>query len=162
MSVNVTPQELSDPAYASELTLQMVSVGIAPQRVVLEITEDTLLESLSASARALTAVAATGVRIALDDFGAGFCNFQYLKRLPLHALKLDRSMVQGITRSSRDLAVLRAILKLAEALEMETVAEGIETEGQRQAVIAEGCDAWQGYLWAEPIGAKQMRTLACV
>ncbi len=162
VSINVTPQELNDPAFAHDLTLRMISNGIAPERVTLEITEETLLESLTASARALTAVAGTGVRIALDDFGAGFCNFNYLKRLPVHALKLDRSMVQGITRSERDMAVFRAILKLAEALEMETVAEGIETEGQRRAVVEEGCDAWQGFLWAEPIGAKQMRTLACV
>lgn len=162
LSVNITPDELADPAFASDLTLMLVENGFAPNRLTLEITEQTLLGNLNASARALTAVCAAGVRIALDDFGAGFCNFQYLKRLPVHAIKLDRSMVQGITRSQRDLEVLRAILRLAEALELKTVAEGIETEGQRQTVIAEGCDAWQGYLWAEPLGARQMRTLANV
>ncbi|NVE93625.1 EAL domain-containing protein [Altererythrobacter lutimaris] len=162
LSVNITPDQLADPAFASELTLLLVSHGFAPSRLTLEITEQTLLGNLTASARALTAVAATGVRIALDDFGAGFCNFQYLKRLPVHAIKLDRSMMHGITRSQRDLEVLRAILRLAEALELETVAEGIETEGQRQVVIDEGCDAWQGYLWAEPLGVHQMYTLSKV
>ena len=162
LSVNITPDQLADPAFASDLTLLLVTHGFAPARLTLEITEQTLLGNLTASARALTAVAGTGVRIALDDFGAGFCNFQYLKRLPVHTIKLDRSMMHGITRSQRDLEVLRAILRLAEALELETVAEGIETEGQRQVVIAEGCDAWQGYLWAEPLGANQMQTLAKV
>lgn len=162
LSVNITPEELADPAFASDLTVLLLTHGFSPARLTLEITEQTLLGNLNASARALTAVAATGVRIALDDFGAGFCNFQYLKRLPINAIKLDRSMMHGITRSQRDLEVLRAILRLAEALELETVAEGIETEGQRQVVINEGCDAWQGYLWAEPLGARQMRTLANV
>lgn len=162
LSVNITPEEIANPAFASELTLMLVTSGIAPNRLTIEITEQTLLGNLNASARALTAIAATGVCIALDDFGAGFCNFEYLKRLPIKAIKLDRSMMSGITRSKRDLEVLRAILRLAEALDLQTIAEGIETEGQRQVAIAEGCDAWQGFLWAEPLGAKQMRTLANV
>ena len=162
LSVNTTPEELSDPAFASDLTLALVTSGLAPARLTLEITEQTLIGNLNASARALTAVAGTGVHIALDDFGAGFCNFQYLKRLPINTIKLDRSMVHGITRSKRDLEVLRAILRLAEALELQTIAEGIETEAQRKVVAEEGCDAWQGYLWAEPLGARQMHTLTKV
>jgi EAL domain-containing protein (putative c-di-GMP-specific phosphodiesterase class I) len=100
--------------------------------------------------RSLADLAAQGIRIALDDFGAGFCNFRYLKTLPLHYLKLDRSMVDGITEDPRDLAVLRAITAMATALDLEVIAEGIESEPQRLAVAREGCAFYQGFVRAQP------------
>jgi EAL domain-containing protein (putative c-di-GMP-specific phosphodiesterase class I) len=83
------------------------------------------------AALALGRLTAQGIRIALDDFGAGFCNFRYLKLLPLHYLKLDRSMIDGITPDPRDLAVLRAIIAMAGALDLKVIAEGVESEAQR-------------------------------
>ena len=122
--------------------------------------------AIAAAARwRLTAVtrsarAASGVHIALDDFGSGFCNFGYLKRLPLHALKLDRSMVEGIADNPRDLAVLRGIVAMAGALGLEVVAEGIESEAQLAVVRAEGCKAYQGFLRARPLSADAFAALA--
>lgn len=162
ISVNITPEEIANPGFASQLESTAVQAGVLANRITIEITEDALLGDIERSAPALQVLADRGFRIALDDFGAGFCNFLYLKRLPVHSLKLDRTMLRGVTRGTRDLAVLRAMIALAEALELETVAEGIETEAQRQVIVEEGCTAWQGFLWAEPIGARQMRTLAGV
>ena len=111
------------------------------------------------SADRLRQLADLGIRIALDDFGAGFCNFGYLKRLPLHYLKLDRSMVEGIDENPRDLAVLRGILSMALALGLEVIAEGVERESQREAVACEGCAAWQGFLGARPMTAVEFVNL---
>ena len=112
------------------------------------------------AARALADVAAKGVRVALDDFGAGFCNFRYLKVLPLHYLKLDRAMVEGITEEGRDLAVLRGILAMAGALDLKVIAEGIESEAQRARIEAEGAHFWQGFLRAKPMAGIEFLKLA--
>jgi EAL domain-containing protein (putative c-di-GMP-specific phosphodiesterase class I) len=128
--------------------------------VTLEITEQALVADLDGSARRLRALTKLGMRVALDDFGAGFCNFKYLKRLPLHYLKLDRSMVEGIDVDARDLAVLRGIISMARALGLEVIAEGIERESQRQAIAREGCVAWQGFLGARPLPAEEFAQAA--
>ena len=99
------------------------------------------------------------MRIALDDFGAGFCNFRYLKLLPLHYLKLDRSDDRGHRRDPRDLAVLRAIVAMAGALDLEVIAEGIESEEQRAIASAEGCTL-SGLPQAQPVGADEFLALA--
>ena len=93
------------------------------------------------------------MKFALDDFGAGFCNFRYLKLLPLHYLKLDRSMIEGVVSDQRDLAVLRAIIAMAKALGLGVVAEGIESEAQRLLAAAEGCLSYQGFLRSPPLAA---------
>ncbi|MGB3796738.1 MAG: EAL domain-containing protein, partial [Alteraurantiacibacter sp.] len=115
---------------------------------------------LDRSVRRLGRLADCGIRIALDDFGAGFCNFRYLKVLPLHSLKLDRSMIDGVTSCDKDLAVLRGIVAMAKALNIAVIAEGIETETQRVTIVREGCELWQGYLGAMPLSAKKFQELA--
>ena len=125
----------------------------------MEITEQVLVADLDRTAERLRQLAGRGIRIALDDFGAGFCNFHYLKRLPLHALKLDRSMIEGIAEDPRDLAVLRGILAMARALGLEVVAEGVEYEAQRAAIAREGCSSWQGFLGARPMTAPEFAAL---
>lgn len=160
LSLNVTPTDLAAPDFADALAALLAQTGFAPERLTVEITEQSLVTELEAPARQLKRLAALGIHIALDDFGAGFCNFRYLQRLPLHALKLDRSLVEGIGENRRDLAVVRGIVAMAHALGLEVIAEGIETEGQREAIAAEGCTAWQGFLGAEPMGAGEFATLS--
>jgi EAL domain-containing protein (putative c-di-GMP-specific phosphodiesterase class I) len=126
----------------------------------LEVTEQVLLGDVPQAAQTLGALAAQGMRIALDDFGAGFCNFRYLKALPLHYLKLDRAMIEGVPGSARDLAVLRAIIAMAGALDLKVIAEGIETEAQRAVAALEGCVTWQGFLLAQPMSAGEFLELA--
>ena len=121
---------------------------------------DVLVAELDGCAEQLEILAASGIRVALDDFGAGFCNFRYLKRLPLHVLKLDRSMVEGVVDDERDLAVLRGILAMARALGLKVVAEGVETIEQRAAIAREGCEKWQGFLGGPPMTAREFAVLA--
>lgn len=160
LSLNVTAADLAESDFADSMAGAVASAGLSPERLTVEITEQSLVADLDGSAGQLQRLATRGIHIALDDFGAGFCNFSYLKRLPLHALKLDRSMIEGIADSARDLAVLRGIIAMAQALELEVIAEGIEREDQRIAVAREGCAAWQGFLGAEPMTAAQFADLA--
>jgi diguanylate cyclase len=160
LSINVTAADVAQPRFAESIARKVAKAGFAPQRLTLEITEQSLLAELPLSAGRLRLLTDLGIRIALDDFGAGFCNFRYLKHLPLHYLKLDRSMVEGIDEDPRDLAVLRGILAMAQALELEVVAEGVERPAQLEAVVREGCAGWQGFLGAEPMTAGEFARLA--
>lgn len=159
LSLNVTAADLAAADFAGSITAALAASGLAPARLTLEITEQALVADLDRSAARLEEPVALGVRVALDDFGAGFCNFRYLKKLPLHYLKLDRSMVQDIAEDRRDLEVLRGILAMVSALDLAVVAEGIETEAQREAVAREGCESWQGYLGGKPMPARQFADL---
>jgi len=160
LSLNITPEELGDPRFAADFAALIGTSSIAPHRLMLEITEDLLLRNLEQAAHALKALRGLGFRTALDDFGAGFCNFRYLRELPLDALKLDKIMVDDVPADPKALAVLRAIMELGRALELDVYAEGIETEIQRAAIQSEGCDYWQGFLRAEPMPADGVIELA--
>lgn len=160
LSVNVTPADLATRPFAATIAYAMHELEFPAERLTLEITEQTPMREFERSAEALARLVGAGIRIALDDFGAGFCNFRYLKALPLHYLKLDRSMIEGIGEDSRDLAILRGILAMADALGLEVVAEGVEREVQRAIVTAEGCTSWQGFLGSEPLSAEDFRALA--
>ena len=160
LSLNITPEELGDPRFAADFAALIARSAVAPARLMLEITEDLLLNNLPQAAAALQALRALGFRIALDDFGAGFCNFRYLRELPLDALKLDRAMLEGVPDDPKALAVLQAIIRLSQALDLAIYAEGIENEAQRAAVAAEGGNYWQGFLRAQPMPSDGVVALA--
>lgn len=161
LSLNVTPADLAAPSYAEKLMSIVRESTFPPERLTLEVTEQVLLSDVHTAARTLGQLSAEGIRIGLDDFGAGFCNFRYLKLLPLDYLKLDRSMVDGIDEGNpRDLAVLRAIVAMAGALDLQVIAEGIETEAQRLRIAEEGCAFYQGFLRAKPMGTGDFLELA--
>ena len=160
MSLNVTAIELSAESYAQELTVILRDSGFPPDRLTLEVTEQALLADIKIAARTLAELSAAGIRMALDDFGAGFCNFRYLKLLPLDYLKLDRSMVDGITGDARDLAVFRGIVAMARALGLGVIVEGIESEAQRALVAEEGCQFYQGFVRAKPMSVADFAELA--
>ncbi|WP_209347449.1 bifunctional diguanylate cyclase/phosphodiesterase [Pontixanthobacter sp. CEM42] len=159
LSINVTPADLVSPNFADELTALVEECGFDPEFLTLEITEHVLLSNLEQSAKTLLALKAHGMRIALDDFGAGFCNFRYLKILPLDAIKLDRAMIDGIASDERDLEVLRGIIAMAKALKLGVIAEGVESEDQRVIIAREGCDFYQGFLRATPMSNADFITL---
>ena len=160
LSLNVTSADLSAGSYAEALLDVIAESGFAPDRLTLEVTEQVLLHDIQLAETTLSRLAARGIRIALDDFGAGFCNFRYLKLLPLHYLKLDRSMVDGIASDPRDLAVFRAIVAMAHALDLEVIAEGIESEDQRAVIEREGCASYQGFLRSIPLSAPDFIAMA--
>jgi EAL domain-containing protein (putative c-di-GMP-specific phosphodiesterase class I) len=160
LSLNITPEELGDPRFAADFATLIGTSEIAPGRLMLEITEDVLVRNLEQASAALVALRKLGFRTALDDFGAGYCNFRYLRELPLDALKLDKIMVDTVPGDPKALAVLRAIIALGRALDLAVYAEGIESEIQRVTIKAEGCDFWQGFLRAEPMRSAQVLELA--
>lgn len=159
LSLNVTPNDLAEANFAAGFADLVATSGFPAARLTLEVTEQVQLADVAQAALALERLAGLGMRIALDDFGAGFCNFRYLKLLPLHYLKLDRSMIEG-AGDPRDLAVLRAIVAMAGALDLAVIAEGVETEAQRRLAAGEGCAFYQGFLRAQPLGAAEFRQLA--
>lgn len=159
LSINVTPADLAFGSYVRQMLDLVRESGFPPRRLTLEVTEQALISDVTQAAEMMTEFSAQGIRIALDDFGAGFCNFRYLKVLPMHYLKLDRSMIEGITSDKRDVAVLRAIVAMAQALDLQVIAEGIEEDAQREVVAREGCTYFQGFLRAQPMSARQFNNL---
>jgi EAL domain-containing protein (putative c-di-GMP-specific phosphodiesterase class I)/GGDEF domain-containing protein len=160
ISLNVTPADLASGSYSTQLLNLLREVGFPPRRLTLEVTEQALLQDIGLAASTMADLSAQGIRIALDDFGAGFCNFRYLKVLPLHYLKLDRTMVEGIASDARDRAVLRGIVAMAHALDLAVIAEGIESEEQLAVVAEEGCALFQGFLRASPMSGSAFKALA--
>ena len=160
LSLNVTAADVAAGNFAENIAGAVAEAGFPPEHLTLEITEQVLVADLERTGRRLRQLADLGIRIALDDFGAGFCNFHYLKRLPIHALKLDRSMIEGVADDPRDLEVLRGILAMARALHLDVVAEGVEREEQRAAIAREGCASWQGFLGAKPMPGVEFAALA--
>lgn len=160
LSINVTPADLAFGSYVRQMLDLIRESGFPLRRLTLEVTEQALISDIALAADMMAEFSAQGIRIALDDFGAGFCNFRYLKVLPMHYLKLDRSMIEGVTTDKRDVAVLRAIVAMAEALDLKVIAEGIEEDAQRAVAKREGCGFYQGFLRAQPMSAALFRKLA--
>ena len=160
LSLNVTAADLASADFAEHLRETIAGTGFPAERLTVEITEQSLVDVQGGAIPQLEELAEAGIHIALDDFGSGFCNFSYLKRLPLHALKLDRSMVEGIAEEPRDLAVLRGIAAMAGALGLEVVAEGVENDAQLAVLRAERCTYYQGFLRAPPLTAEKFAALA--
>lgn len=159
LALNVAPADLSSRFFPDMVAEALAASGFPPEKLTLEITEQALLADLDTSASRLRQLSDLGIAIALDDFGAGFCNFRYLKILAPDYLKLDRSMIEGIANDPRDLAILRGIIAMAKALNLDVIAEGVETDAQRRVVEDEGCVSWQGFLGAEPISRDQIAAL---
>ena len=160
LSLNVTPADLSSGAFVTSLEDIIALSGFDPQLLTLEITEHVLLADLERAAISFSALRAHGTRVALDDFGAGFCNFRYLKLLPLDYLKLDRTMVEGLGSDSRDLAIFRGIVTMAKALDLAVIVEGVERSDQISIAREEGAAIYQGFIGAKPLDRDAFLTFA--
>ncbi len=130
--------------------------GIDPQLIELEVTERVIIEGAGDAREALDELAALGVGIAIDDFGTGYSGLAYLKRLPIDTVKIDQSFVRDLTIDPDDKAIVTAIVAMSASLEVEVVAEGIETEEQLEELKRLGCQRGQGYLLARPMTAAQV------
>ena len=154
LSLNATPGELVEKSFVEKLAAMVAWSRRDPSFVTVEITEDALLDDIDSARDASHRLQQLGFRVALDDFGAGFCNFSYLKRLALDSLKLDRSMIEGLASDPRDVAILRGIVAMAKALSLDVVAEGVELASQLSVVREEGCATYQGFLRAAPMAPE--------
>jgi diguanylate cyclase (GGDEF)-like protein len=162
MSVNVSPLQLARDELVGEVAQILAETGVRPDTITLEITESALLEDSSKSIRALEHLKALGVRLAIDDFGTGYSSLNYLQRMPIDILKIDRSFVDKIDRGGDELAFARAIVELARTLSLRTVAEGIEVEAQAARLGELGCELGQGFLYARAVPADEMTRLLAV
>ncbi len=151
VSVNLSPRQFSRQGLADQIEQTLVKTGLPPSCLVLEITESSIMRYPEASAHILERLKEKGVGIAIDDFGTGYSSMSALQKLPLDRLKIDMSFVGRLARSSEDREIVRAIITLAHSLKLKTVAEGIETEEQRDVLKAMGCDLGQGYLCSRPL-----------
>jgi diguanylate cyclase (GGDEF)-like protein/PAS domain S-box-containing protein len=150
MSVNVSRVQLSRPGLAEEIFGVLEDCGLAPDRLVVEVTESAVMEDPEVANATLNALSRGGVRIALDDFGVGQSSLACLRDLPLTALKLDRQFITSLASSREAGAIVRAVCDMARTLGFGVVAEGVETAAQSQVVEALGCDFGQGFLYAKP------------
>lgn len=155
-AVNVSPRQIPDGVSPSYLQQLMVAFGLTPDMLVLEITESTLAEDLDKVANWLREVRAQGFRVYLDDFGTGYSSLSYLKNFPVDAVKIDQSFVRDMVKDQRDYALVETIVALSKTLKLQVVAEGIETEGQRQRLCEMSCSYGQGYLFSRPQPPEQL------
>ena len=163
MSVNVSPIQFGGDDFAAQVLACIAEAGIEPSRLILEITESTLMHSQTKTERDLALLRESGVRIAIDDFGTGFSSLAYLTRFPVSSIKIDRAFVSAIDapRSDQqaDKRLVKAMINLAHSIELKVVAEGVETESQFAFLRDAGCNLIQGYLVGKPMPADAIMDL---
>jgi EAL domain-containing protein (putative c-di-GMP-specific phosphodiesterase class I) len=153
MAVNVSGRQLADPEFPSVVSQALLTSGLPPRALILEITESILLGEHVNYEAALGRLKGLGVRLAIDDFGTGYSSLAYLRRFPVDQLKVDRGFVQDVAEHG-DTRIMGAVIRLAHDLGLEVVAEGVETEAEQSTVQVLGCDFMQGFLLSYPLSAK--------
>ncbi|SNS11917.1 PAS domain S-box-containing protein/diguanylate cyclase (GGDEF) domain-containing protein [Noviherbaspirillum humi] len=151
LSVNVSARQLAEPEFVGQVLQALVTNDTPPQRLHLELTESVLVANVEDTVAKMGALQRMGVRFQLDDFGTGYSSLAYLKRLPLDALKIDRSFVADLLHDPNDFAIARSVITLAGSLGLSTVAEGVETREQHDLLAQLGCPAYQGYYFCRPL-----------
>jgi diguanylate cyclase (GGDEF)-like protein/PAS domain S-box-containing protein len=151
--VNLSARQVADPNLAEMVEEVVRTTGIDPANVVLDVTENALLERVQSPRETLDRLSGLGLKLNLDDFGTGYSSFSYLKRFPLSGLKIDRALVSAIGGRNGDAAIVDAILQMARPLGLDVVAEGIESEEQLDTLRRLGCTVGQGYLFSRPVDA---------
>jgi EAL domain-containing protein (putative c-di-GMP-specific phosphodiesterase class I) len=160
MAVNVASRQLQDANFHEVVAATLRRARLAPGDLVLEVTESALLDDGEATADNIARLKAAGIRLALDDFGTGYSSLSHLRRFPIDQLKIDRSFVSGIDEDAHgERALVRSIIRLAGALDLETVAEGIEKPEQVARLRALGASLGQGYHFARPMEAAALTRL---
>ena len=156
VAVNVSPQQFRDPRFKDSVREAIELTGIDPRRLVFEITESLLMHDPAHAKGLLEELTAMGIRFAVDDFGTGYSSLAYLQRFPLAKLKIDRSFVENLLTSRNDQAIVSAVVGLAQTLDLELVAEGVETEAQRSLLTEMGCDHIQGWLVCKALPSDEL------
>jgi diguanylate cyclase (GGDEF)-like protein/PAS domain S-box-containing protein len=155
MSVNLSPRQFRQKGLVDSIRAILRETGQAPDLLDLEITESTLMRDADETLGKLRELATMGVRLSIDDFGTGYSSLAYLKRFPVHKLKIDQSFVRELSSGRDDAAIVAAIINLAHNLGMASLAEGVETAAQLKRLIKLGCRSFQGYLFSEPLPAER-------
>jgi diguanylate cyclase (GGDEF)-like protein/PAS domain S-box-containing protein len=151
LSVNVSAKQFHEAAFVEEIKTAVQYHSINPMQLKLEPTESVLLGNIDETVATMKQLKDIGVQFSLDDFGTGYSSLQYLKKLPLNQLKIDQSFVRDLVSDNNDQAIMRTIIAMAQSLNLEVIAEGVETEEQQQILQHSGCNHFQGYLFGKPV-----------
>ena len=159
LAVNISAKQFHLSTFVEEVLALVDHFGIDPAKLKLEITESMLLDDVDDTIANMTVLKARGISFSMDDFGTGYSSLQYLKRLPLDQLKIDQSFVHDIATDDSDKTIVRTIIAMAQGLNLNVIAEGVETAVQRQLLIDRGCTTFQGYLLGRPIPIEEFEQL---
>jgi diguanylate cyclase (GGDEF)-like protein len=161
LAVNLSPAQLRDPVLLDTVSVALHDSGLAPGCLMLEVTESMLLADLDLARRQLDAARTMGAQVAIDDFGTGYSSLSYLARLPADQVKIDRSFVRELSpQSAASIALVRSIVQMARALDLDVQAEGVEEPGQQEILNEIGCPRSQGYLFSRPLSAEAFEEFA--
>jgi diguanylate cyclase (GGDEF)-like protein/PAS domain S-box-containing protein len=155
LAVNLSARQFRDPDLIDMIQKILDITGFKPIQLELEITETILMENIEHAIETLGRIKALGISITIDDFGTGYSSLNYLKRLPLDALKIDKSFITDIPQSKDDMAIAAAVIAMAHKLKLKVVAEGVQNEAQRAFLLSNQCDIAQGYMIGKPMEAKE-------
>jgi len=158
ISVNVSAKQLRSDKVIDAIYTALSESGLPPHALIIELTESAFIENAEDTLEIINQIKALGVKVSLDDFGTGYSSLAYLSRLPIDHLKIDKSFVLDLGRSEEKLAIVRAIVAMANALNITVVAEGVENPDVVQLLAVEGCDAYQGYYFSRAMSAEQAET----
>lgn len=159
MSVNVSARQFHQPDFVDTVRDSLTSSGINPARLKLELTESVVLDNVDVVVSRMQQLNALGVSFCLDDFGTGYSSLSYLKRLPLRQVKIDQSFVRDVTEDLNDAAIVMAIMAMSRTLGLQVIAEGVETQAQRDFLLQNECLAYQGFLFCKPIPIEEWAPL---
>jgi diguanylate cyclase (GGDEF)-like protein/PAS domain S-box-containing protein len=159
ISINVSAKQFQQKDFVAQVQSSVMRHAIDPTQLNLELTESMLLDDISGMIAKMNVLREIGIRFELDDFGTGYSCLQYLKQLPLNKLKIDQSFVRDIVIDNSDRALVHTIISMASNLELEVIAEGVETTEQRQLLLDSGCNYFQGYLFGKPIPVDEFEAL---
>ena len=160
ISVNVSAHQFHQKEFVVQVLAIIARTGASPRLLKLELTESLLVDDVESVIAKMTELKANGVGFSLDDFGTGYSSLSYLKRLPLDQLKIDQSFVRDILVDPNDAAIAKMVIVLAESLGLTVIAEGVETQAQRDFLAGQGCHAYQGYLFSRPIPIEEFEIFA--
>jgi diguanylate cyclase (GGDEF)-like protein/PAS domain S-box-containing protein len=151
LAVNVSPRQFADPDFAHQVRSVLAASGANPERLKIELTESLALDNIEDTIEKMRLLKALGITFSMDDFGTGYSSLAYLTQLPLDELKIDRSFVLNLPDNATDGIIARTIITMGRSLALKVVAEGVETERQREFLERHGCHAYQGYLYSKPL-----------
>ena len=159
VAVNVSAKEFHQTNYVAQVKRIIKASGINPMRLKLELTESVVVENMQDAIKKMNALKQLGVTFSMDDFGTGFSSLSYLAQLPLDQLKIDKSFVDNIPGTNNDEMITKTIITMGKGLEMHVIAEGVETQVQREFLEANGCTAYQGYLYGRPLPIEKLEEM---
>ena len=159
VSINVSPRQLLKPDFSANVAAVLRATGADPARIVMEITERLFLANSKRVSAVLRELKALGIRLAIDDFGAGYASIGHLRRYPIHQLKIDKAFVRHVAQNADDAAIARAMIALSQSMHLETVAEGVENESQLAFFIEHECDTMQGFYFSPALPLNEITAL---